>query len=141
MEPKTLTDVLAEALPSCEAMLRYPKPVNADSIRFWAQALRAQSPKVVSRAFDRWIHTKPDFPTPCEILELCSVVAKESSGALEYEVPDFATLPSKRHRRRGLTRELAQKGPGEFKTLANFTPTVPMLGAKPAATTQTENLT
>lgn len=141
MEHRTLSDVVTDALTSCEAVLRYPKPVNADSVRFWTLALRGQSPEVVSRAFDRWIHSKPDFPAPCEILELCQVVAKEATRALDFVPPDFSSLP-RRDRHPGLTREKALALTGRhsgMRQLAVFEPGVPVNVAEPSTKTQMEN--
>lgn len=143
MEHRTLSDVVTDALTSCEAVLRYPKPVNADSVRFWTLALRGQSPEVVSRAFDRWIHSKPDFPAPCEILELCQGIVKERTRAvLSFEPPDFGRLP-RRDRCPGLTRNQALaitgKAVGNLRQLAVFEPSVPLNVAEPATETQMEN--
>ena len=143
MEHRTLTDVVADALTSCEAVLRFSKPVNADSVRFWTLALRDYAPQVVSQAFDRWIHTKPDFPAPCEILELCQVVAKEGTRALAFEPPDFLPLAIKRKKAVSLSRDralaLTGKHVGSLRQLAVFEPGVPVNVAEPSTETQMEN--
>lgn len=88
---KTMNQVLNEVLATCEAMLKFPKAVNRDTVRMWEIVLKDFDPHVVGQAFERWIRTKSEFPVPCEILEVCRDIRQHHAlSSLQFEVEPSA---------------------------------------------------
>ncbi len=53
----------------CESTLRFPKTVDEGLIDVWCKMLNGISANLIAAAFESWLKTATDFPTPSEIRE------------------------------------------------------------------------
>lgn len=62
-----MKELIGRYLMVCESALRFPKDVNESLIGIWCLALDGLEEQDVKHAFESWLKSEPEFPTPAEI--------------------------------------------------------------------------